>query len=294
MRQVNLLNLSEEEKKMTAIEFIRHLDLKRKESVVGFVKSIEGKDVLYKIGESYYAFHIKSVDLESNIPSFCGDSIMLGERSIATLDNSTFYVDKLSPCLLLKSGAYEKKYKAFFEAIKNKLLNVIYENESFNNAKEVELSEVYKPNTDKLLIHEYELNFDDKFKDLTMNDIFLKAKEKMGKDVEEYNRMVDILKSVMDKVLISKDSFEYTFFVPLTVDYTCSLVEGIWFSIAKDLSRIFFEERELFDDSQTRKKFYIIENDEENDRLMSDLLKFKNRYHKLLNSIKVSLKKEEE
>lgn len=290
MRQIDLLQLSEEEKKMTATEFLKYLELKRKESTADFVKNIEGKDAIFRIGEAYYVFHVKSVNLESTPPSICADSIMLGQHRISTINNSTFYIDKLPSYFLLKNNAYEKKYKLFFDTIKNKLLNVIYENESFNCSKEVELSEVYKPDTEKLLIFEYQLSLDDKFKNLTMNDIFLETKEKTDKSLEEYNNMVNLLKSVMNKVLISKDPSEYSFFVPLTVDYNSSLVEGVWFSVSKDLSKIFFEEGELFNDSQTKKKFYIIEDDEENDQLMTDLLKFKNQYHKLLNSIKVSLK----
>ena len=282
MRQIDLLQLSEEEKKMTATEFVKYLELKRKESTADFVKNIEGKDAIFRIGEAYYVFHVKSVNLESTPPSICADSIMFGQHRISTLDNSTFYIDKLPSYFLLKNNAYEKKYKLFFDTIKNKLLNVIYENESFNYSKEVEF--------EKLLIFEYQLSLDDKFKNLTMNDIFLETKEKTDKSIEEYNNMIILLKSVMNKVLISKDPFEYNFFVPLTVDYNSSLVEGVWFSVSKDLSKIYFEEGELFNDSQTKKKFYIIEDDEENDQLMTDLLKFKNQYHKLLNSIKVSLK----
>lgn len=56
MRQIDLLQLSEEEKKMTATEFLKYLELKRKESTADFVKNIEGKDAIFRIGEAYYVF----------------------------------------------------------------------------------------------------------------------------------------------------------------------------------------------------------------------------------------------
>lgn len=290
MRQIDLLQLSEEEKKMNVIDFLTRLKDKEKESIIDFVKNIDGNDIVYHFGTSYYVSHVKSINIKSSTPSFFEDSIMLNDHSVALLDDSTFYVDKLPSFFVLKKGTHKEKYKTLFDDIKNKLLNIINETDLFSSSNEIEISKVYKPNLDSLQVYKYELEDNDKLKDLTMNDILLKEKEKLCKDIKEYNKTIDILKLISDKVLISKDSFEYTFFVPLTVDYTCSLVEGVWFSVSKDLSKIFFEEGELFNDSQTKKKFYIIEDDEENDQLMTDLLKFKNQYHKLLNSIKVSLK----
>ena len=78
--------------------------------------------------------------------------------------------------------------------------------------------------------------------------------------------------------------------MPLIIDYNFCSLNGFIFSIRKDLSRIFFDEAELFDEDDISKKFFIIKNEERNDKLMSDLLKFKNKYSKILNSIKVLLK----
>lgn len=288
---ISLKNLSDEEKKMTAINYLDYLKVKNKKEIIEFLNKIHDNNILFLTNDCYIAGHVTSVDANNFMPEFKIKGIKFSESFLSYNKEINVRLTKVPSYVILNDYLFENKYKDFYFSFKNILLDETKQYSNIDFTKKVS----FKSSIDTTIDDKDYLNVNDSFlrfgrmKNKTMNDIIQILQEKHEKKVQEAENVKQFLIDITNKVLVAKVFLGYKLFIPLTTDIENNTSKGILFEFIDDGKYISIKTYDNILKYIDGVNFHLIENDEYNETLMYKLLKLKTQYKKLINSTKFLL-----
>ena len=204
MRQIDLLQLSEEEKKMTASEFVSMLSKKEVKKVKAFLTKINGRHVLIRMNQaSYYIGEVVSIEKKSEL-SFVFNGYDVFSDHVSLIENKNIVIDHVLDCKLFTDDTSYNKKMSFLNEVVNTLKDFSLK---YNDVSKSKLDYDIFSDESYIDISELMVSLDDlgtKYKDMKISELIVTFVENAKGKNENFAKIKRKVEKIINKIVVTK------------------------------------------------------------------------------------------